>query len=86
MAQIAEALIEITGAAQSAQQVDVARVGDVRHVVADIQSAQELLGYTPQVSLRDGLEELVSWFKQQDVVVDRSLQARLELEQRNLLR
>ena len=86
MAQIAEALLDVMGAGGEAAQVGVARVGDIRHSVADIQSAQELLGYRPQVSLRDGLAELVSWFRQQDVHVNRSLQARLELEERNLLR
>jgi len=86
VAQIAKALLDIMGAGGEAAQVDVARVGDIRHSVADIQSAQELLGYSPQVSFRDGLAELVSWFRQQNAVVDRSLRAKLELEQRNLLR
>lgn len=32
------------------------RPGDVRHSLADISKAKEMLGYTPQVSFRDGLE------------------------------
>jgi dTDP-L-rhamnose 4-epimerase len=86
VAQLAEALIEIVGASESARQVGVARVGDVRHVVADIRRAREILGYAPQVSLREGLTELVGWFRHQDRRVDRSIQARFELEQHNLLR
>jgi dTDP-L-rhamnose 4-epimerase len=86
VAQVAEVLIEIVGASESARQVGVARVGDVRHVVADIRRAMEILGYAPQVSLREGLTELVEWFRHQDRQVDRSIQARFELEQHNLLR
>jgi dTDP-L-rhamnose 4-epimerase len=37
------------------------RVGDIRHCFADITRANRLLGYTPQVSLTDGLRELVDW-------------------------
>jgi len=86
VAQIAQALLDITGAGGSALQVNVARVGDIRRIVADIRAAQELLGYRPRVPLRDGLAELVSWFRREDVRVDRSHQAQLELEQHNLLR
>ncbi|MFW9804974.1 MAG: nucleoside-diphosphate-sugar epimerase, partial [Candidatus Thorarchaeota archaeon] len=83
---MAEILTEIIGVSLLPYQVGLARVGDVRHVVADIQRAREMLDYTPQVPLYKGLTELVEWFQRQDGSVDRSLQARLELEQQNLLR
>lgn len=35
------------------------RAGDVRYSVADITRAETLLGYTPQTTLREGLERLV---------------------------
>lgn len=84
--QIAKTLIEITGSSRPAQQAKVARVGDIRHAVADIQRARELLGYTPNVTLREGLAELVDWFKRQDGQTDRTTEARSELEQYQLLR
>lgn len=37
------------------------RPGDIRHAVADISAAKTVLGWTPQVSLRDGIAELVDW-------------------------
>jgi len=37
------------------------RPGDIRHAVADISRAQQLLGWTPGVSLEQGLERLVNW-------------------------
>jgi nucleoside-diphosphate-sugar epimerase len=38
------------------------RVGDVKHSLADISLARELIGYTPQVSFRDGLARTVKWY------------------------
>lgn len=38
------------------------RVGDIPHSLANIDKARRLLSYNPQYSLRDGLEECVSWY------------------------
>jgi UDP-N-acetylglucosamine 4-epimerase len=38
------------------------RAGDVRHSLATIGLAQELLGYRPTHSLRSGLSESLSWY------------------------
>ena len=37
--------------------------GDARHTSADISKAQEILGYTPQVSLLEGLTQEWHWLK-----------------------
>ncbi len=39
-----------------------ARVGDIRHSCADISRAQDLLGYTPQFGMQQGLQETVDWY------------------------
>ncbi len=39
-----------------------ARVGDIKHSLADLSSAREQLGYEPLVSLRDGLERTIERF------------------------
>ena len=39
------------------------RAGDVRHSLADISKAQRLLGYEPVVSFREGLEQVVEWYR-----------------------
>jgi dTDP-L-rhamnose 4-epimerase len=59
------------------------RVGDVRHCFADITLARRVLGYAPQVTLEEGLLELVSWLEGQ-VAVDRVEQASAELTARGL--
>ena len=40
-----------------------ARPGDVRHSVADIGKARRLLNYIPAVSLQQGLERVLSWYR-----------------------
>ena len=39
------------------------RTGDIRHSLADIRLASELLGYSPQVDFREGLSRSVEWYK-----------------------
>lgn len=41
-----------------------ARPGDVRHSCADIQKAQQLLGYEPTIELKAGLRRTIDWFLQ----------------------
>ncbi len=39
------------------------RIGDVRHSLADISRARELLGYEPLIGLRAGLQKTIDWWK-----------------------
>ncbi|HJU27223.1 MAG TPA: NAD-dependent epimerase/dehydratase family protein [Rhodanobacteraceae bacterium] len=59
------------------------RVGDIRHCFADITRAATLIGYTPQVSLTDGLRELVDWMTGERAL-DRVDAATEELSKRGL--
>jgi nucleoside-diphosphate-sugar epimerase len=60
--QVFEELRGITGydgpAAYAAE-----RAGDIKHSLADIGLARELLGYAPSVSLREGLRRTVEWYR-----------------------
>ena len=60
------------------------REGDIRHCVADISRAQKQLGYTPQVSLEQGIPELLKWVSEQ-TPEDRVSKATAELETRQLV-
>ncbi|MCG3159406.1 MAG: UDP-N-acetylglucosamine 4-epimerase [Acidobacteria bacterium] len=40
------------------------RTGDVRHSLADISRAKELIGYRPLVGLTEGLEQTVTWYRE----------------------
>ncbi|HLR33302.1 MAG TPA: SDR family NAD(P)-dependent oxidoreductase, partial [Fodinibius sp.] len=37
------------------------RAGDIRHCYADISKAESQLGFSPHISLEEGMEELVDW-------------------------
>ena len=38
------------------------RAGDVRHSLANISKAKELLGYEPEFSVRKGLDRAADWY------------------------
>lgn len=38
------------------------RVGDIKHSLADISKARQMLDYNPQYSIRDGLEKTIAWY------------------------
>ncbi len=59
------------------------RMGDIRHCFADISRAEQVLGYSPRVTLDVGLRELAAWLRDQKPI-DRSEQARRELDSRGL--
>jgi dTDP-L-rhamnose 4-epimerase len=61
------------------------REGDIRHCVADISRARELLGYEPGVTLKEGMFDLLGWVRRQEAT-DAVSQATAELEARHLVR
>ena len=40
------------------------RAGDIRDSLADISSARSLLGYEPEVQIKEGLDQTLNWFRQ----------------------
>lgn len=40
------------------------RPGDVKHSLASIDKAKELLGYEPTVGFMEGLEKTVDWYRE----------------------
>jgi len=61
------------------------RVGDIRHCFADVELAEETLGYVPEVELADGMTELAAWLEGQ-TAEDRVDDATAELSRRGLAR
>ncbi len=57
-------LRELTGQALEVRH-EAPRAGDVRHSLAAIGKAQELLGYQPQVRFAEGLERTLGWYQHQ---------------------
>jgi nucleoside-diphosphate-sugar epimerase len=61
--QLLEEVKAIVGKPEVKAEYHEARVGDVRHSLADISRARELLGYQPLVGLREGLQRTIDWWK-----------------------
>jgi len=55
-------LREITGSESEVVYSDKQK-GDAEHTLADVELAQELVGYRPEVSIRDGLGRFVEWYR-----------------------
>ncbi|MCK9307072.1 MAG: SDR family NAD(P)-dependent oxidoreductase [Methanoculleus sp.] len=54
------------------------RIGDIRHCIADISRAREVLGYAPEVTLEAGLLDLVAWVEA-EIAERRKVPAPLEV-------
>ena len=61
--QLLAELKDLTGRQDVTAEYLEPRVGDVRHSLADISMARELLGYESKVDLREGLERTIGWWK-----------------------
>ena len=55
---------DLTGKNDVSVEYRPARPGDVKHSLADISRARELLGFEPRVGLREGLRLTIDWWKQ----------------------
>ena len=60
--EVVEVLREITGYGGPVAYAPE-RAGDIKHSLADISRAEELLGYRPKVDFRAGLVRTVEWYR-----------------------
>lgn len=81
--EIAERIRQVLGLELAPNITGRYRVGDIRHCYADIDRARRLLGYTPAVTLDDGLSELADWLAGQPAT-DAVETATAELTRRGL--
>ena len=54
---------DLTGKANLTADYQPTRAGDVKHSLADISRARDLLGYEPKIDLRQGLSLTMDWWK-----------------------
>jgi dTDP-L-rhamnose 4-epimerase len=61
------------------------RLGDIRHNCADLTALRSTLGFSPQITVAEGLSRFVEWLKTEPVPADRLEQANRELISRKLM-
>lgn len=83
--QVAQMIAEGLGKNIKGDIVGQYRSGDIRHCISDISRAKKLLGYSPKVTLKDGLKELLGWVSKQ-TAVDKVEAATSELAKHQLVR
>jgi len=84
VSELAELLLRTAGLDVPIEVTGRYRVGDIRNNWADLSRARALLGYTPTVSLTDGIGRFVAWAHTQPPYEDRSAQAEGELRSKGL--
>jgi len=63
------------------------RIGDIRHCLADISKIKNKLGFKPEISFREGIDDVIEWMKSQTgIIKDDSQKAINELKERSLLK
>lgn len=64
LVQLARQMAETLGVPHVKPVFQPARAGDVRHSLADLSRARELLGYQPIVPMSEGLSSTVQWYRE----------------------
>lgn len=62
------------------------RLGDIRHNVADTRRIEKVLGFTPQVSFREGVTAFAEWVLTEPLEEDGYQKSLDEMSERNLLK
>ena len=83
--QVADLLGSALGVHVAPEIVEKFREGDIRHCIADISRARQLLGFIPQVPIETGISDLTTWARTERAK-DLVAQATAELEAKGLVR
>ena len=65
IADLAKTVAAVTGRPNAEIVHDAPRPGDVYRLIADVSRARALLGFEPRVSMADGLQCLLQWYRDQ---------------------
>jgi len=82
---LAKILLQVCDSKVGFKITGLCRLGDVRHVVADISKISRELNFRPKYDFREGIARYLEWAKKQKGVRDYSEKALAELKKRKLL-
>lgn len=81
---LAQTLLSVSGFDVPINVTGQFRLGDIRHCFADLTRVTHHLGFSPKVSLQNGLNDFCAWAATQPVHLDLSSKAELELKEKGL--
>ena len=70
---LAKTVADIVGCSGAPVEYDEPRPGDVLRLYADMSQARSLLGYEVRIPLAEGLGQLLSWYRAQNVAPEELL-------------
>ena len=82
--EISRILIKLCAKELEPEVIGKYRAGDIRHCYPDISKIKAKLGYSPQVSMEEGMKELMQW-SEYIQAEDRTAQAQAELKKKRLI-
>ncbi len=82
---VARLLAEAMGSVTQPHITGEFRVGDIRHNFADISALESTFGFTPAISLEEGIGRFAEWVKTQPLPEDLLERANAELKARKLM-
>jgi dTDP-L-rhamnose 4-epimerase len=85
---VSEVVREITDFFSSQSQVSISgafRQGDIRHSVADLRKARELIGFEPKWNFHDGIRRFLDWATSQEPTLHKYEFSLQEMRERGLL-
>jgi dTDP-L-rhamnose 4-epimerase len=82
---VAAAVVEHFGSTSAVAVTGDFRLGDIRHNVADLRKAREVLGYRPAVDFRTGLKHFLDWASTQQLGQDTYERSLQELQDKGLM-
>lgn len=83
--QVAQAVNRYFGGNSKVQVNGAFREGDIRHGMANLESAKTLLGYEPQVKFEDGLRNFLAWTEDSEPERSGYERSLMEMKERGLL-
>jgi dTDP-L-rhamnose 4-epimerase len=81
---VAKTLCEVYASDVSVTVTGAFRLGDVRHVYADLTKARDMLGFEPKVSFSEGIARFARWVDQQEVMADTYEKSIAEMREKGL--
>lgn len=84
--EVAQELMNNYGIEVPVQVTGQFRKGDIRHNVADMQKAEELLGFKAKVSFKEGIRRFTDWVNEQTIMSDKYEASLEEMRAKGLLK